>query len=243
MKKKIVLIISCISFWFFAGCAVSPIPENIAWLQGHARNDWMATKDIIHKGDIIFRLGNRKVLMDTVDFSQMVADISGGDFSHVAIVIQDYDFVSQKGSVMNGVAIMNVSVHGVERKFFRDWHISGTKNLVIKRLKPKYRFLIPIIMETAREVIENDSLYNQRFIYSDDIFYCSQLVDYIFRKNDWPLADLISIKDLPNYNLAYRIACFVANVSPDTRIAIAGNEDHGIFSSHMLETVIDLRGK
>lgn len=226
------------------GCAASPIPHNIEFLQRQAREDYLAVRDVVNAGDIIFRMGNQRVLGGLVDFSKMSARMADSDFSHACIVLQAYNGESPRTDPAAGLLVADTSVYGIERKFFRDWHISGTENLVVKRLKPEYRFLIPRVLETVGGIIERDALYNANFVYNDERFYCTQVVDFAFRANGYPLSDLVSIRDFPNYgSFLHGTACLIGGVDPGVEVAIPGNDRIGLFSSPMLETVIDLRSK
>jgi len=223
------------------GCA-NPIPRNIKFLQRRALEDYLTVRDIVEAGDIVFRMGRSRVLGGLVDFSKTSAKMADSDLSHTCIVLQAYNGKSPKTDPSAGLLVADTSVFGIERRFFRDWHIVGTENLVVKRLKPEYRFLIPKVLGTVGGIIERDALYNDDFQYNDERFYCSQMVDFAFRVNGYPLSDLVSIRDLPNYGpLFHGIGCLIGGIDPDVKVAVPGNDRIGLFSSPMLETVIDLR--
>lgn len=232
-----------IKFTYFTiltmGCSASPIPRNVEFLRQRAREDYLAVRDIVKAGDIIFRMGNQPVLGGLVDFSKETARMADSDFSHACIVIQaDNEGIGASA----GLLVADTSVYGIERRFFRDWHIVGTENLVVKRLKPDYQFLVPQALNTISLLLDQDVLYNEDFEYNDKTFYCSQVVDYAFRVNGYPLSDLVRIKDFPNYGpIFHRLGCLIGGVDPNVEVALPGNNDIGLFSSSMLEMVIDLR--
>ena len=236
------ILLSIIWGIIMTGCSVNPVPRDIKFLQRRALEDYLAVRDVVEAGDIVFRMGRSKVLGGLVDFSKVSAKMADSDLSHACIVIQAYNGKSPKTDPSAGLLVADTGVFGIERRFFQDWHIVGTENLVIKRLKPEYRFLIPKVLEIVGDIIERDVLYNDDFQYNDESFYCSQVVDFAFRVNGYPLSDLISIRDFPNYGpLFHGIGCLIGGIDPSVKVAVPGNDRIGLFSSPMLETVIDLR--
>lgn len=242
MIARLTLVLAIVFFiMFMLGCSASPIPKNIEFLHQRAHEDYMAVRDVVKAGDIIFRMGRQPMLGGLLDFSKESAKMADSDVSHVCIVIQaDNEGVGPSA----GLLIANASVYGIERKFFRDWHVGGTENIVIKRVKPEYQFLIPQVLKIVNDLVKQDVIYNKSFEYNNETFYCSQLVDFAFRVNGYPLSDLVRIKDLPNYGpLFHGLACLIGKIDPAVEIAVPGNDQIGLFSSIMLETVIDLRSK
>lgn len=237
--KIILTVIFCVMF--ILGCSASPIPKNIEFLHKRAREDYLAIRDVAKAGDIIFRMGTQPVLGGLIDFSKETARMANSDFSHACIVIQaDNEGVG----VSAGLMVADTSVYGIERRFFKDWHIEGTENLVIKRLKPDYQFLVPQVLNTINLLLDQDVLYNESFEYNNKTFYCSQVVDYAFRVNGYPLSDLVRIKDFPNYGFIFHgLGCLIGGVDPNVEVALPGNDEIGLFSSPMLDTVVDLRRK
>jgi hypothetical protein len=212
------------------GCAISPIPKNVATMHVQSRADFDALRPHVQVGDVIFRLGATKVAGGLLDFSKTVASMSDSDFSHACVVLQADD-----------IMVADITMYGIERRFFRDWYISGTENVVVKRLRPEYRDLIPKVMGTLDELIDQDVLYNVEFSDNGNKFYCTEVVDHIFRVNGAPLADRMRIRDMPHYNVFVAFCCLVGGIDADQEIVVAGNEEIGLFSSPMLETVVDLR--
>lgn len=223
---------ACVFFLPLLGCQIDPIPKNIEQLHRKASEAYLKLKPVVRKGDIIFRLGSTPIAGGILNFSTIIADMTESDFSHACFILDGDD-----------ILIADVTPYGIERRFFRDWHITGSHNIVVRRLRPEYRYLLPKVMSTLEKLIDDDILYNRAFTYRDDTFYCTQLVDYVFRVNGAPLADTIKIKDFPNYNWVYGMLCCIGGIDINIDGVIAGNEKIGLFSSPMLETVIDLRSK
>jgi len=217
-------------FLLLAGCQVDPIPSDITQLHDQARHDYLVVQPLVQPGDIVFRLGDTKLLGGVMNFSEIIADLTESDFSHACIVLDGNDFL-----------IVDVTPFGIERRYFKDWHITGSKNIVVKRLKPEYMHMVPKVLASVNELIEEDVLYDRDFHYNDDKYYCTELVDYVFRKNGYPLADTIKIKDFPRFNWVYGLMCRLGGIDPNEEAVVAGNDEIGLFSSKMLYTVIDLR--
>ncbi len=228
MRFLIVLLLVVVS-----GCSVSPVPKNIQARRVEVHNKSETLKNVIHEGDILFRLGN--ALAGSVDFSDMVAVVSESDFSHAVIVHK---------IIGSDVIVADVSVLGIERQFLEDWLMEANKNIVVKRLKAQYKQHLPNVLKSLQQVIDDDVLYDDSFEPGADRLYCTELVDYCFRTNGIPLAPMIRMRDLPSFNKKWIIAGFaelLTDLDLDTEVVVAGNDQIGLFSSPYLETVIDLR--
>ena len=224
-------LIGFLALWS-SGCVLSPIPRDIRERHSQAARSAAALRPIVQQGDIIFRLSSTSVAGNLIDFSRGVANLSESDFSHAVLVLRADE---------TGVLLVDVTAHGVERRYLIDWLMDHSSNIVVKRLRPAYRHLIPKVLRELEIVIKEDNLYDDTFTPDNDVYYCTELVDHIFRKVDQPLAERISVKELPRYSLFVAVCCMVGGISPDREVVVAGNEKIGLFSSPMLDTVIDLR--
>ena len=217
---------------FAAGCQMSPIPSNIDAWHDHARRDVPALERVLKEGDIVFRLSKTQLAGGLLDFSKAVADATESCMSHATLVYRVQP---------DGVVLVDVTPAGIERRYLIDWYLDGTENIVVRRLKPEHADLIPRVMAELQKLIAKDVLYDDKFVPDDDRYYCTELVDYCFRVAGHPLASRIRIKDFPRYGAAVHIVCTVGGIDNRNEVAIAGNERIGLFSSPMLETVLDLR--
>ena len=211
---------------------MSPIPRNIAQIHARSQIEVPILKEVLKEGDIIFRLSSTQLLGGLVDFSKEIANATKSDFSHAVLVYKIEN---------NEVILADVTPAGVTKRFLVDWYLDKSTNIVVKRVRSKYRRLIPIVLNEATKIIKKDVLYDDHFIPDDDKFYCTELVDHCFRIIGHPLANRIKIKDWPNYNLLVFFGCLFGNIDANNEVVVAGNEEIGIFSSSMLETVLDLR--
>ncbi len=214
------------------GCQMTPIPTPIKTWHSQAKHDVPLLAPVLQEGDVLFRFSNTPLAGGLVDFSRVVADASQSDFSHAALVYR---------VIPDGVIVVDVSPVGISRRFLSDWYHDGTCNVVVRRLRPEYRYLIPQVLAEAEKLIADDVLYDAKFIPDDDRYYCTELVDHCFRVTGHPLADRIRIKDLPNQGVLMYLICAFGGINMNNPVVVAGNERIGLFSSPMLETVLDLR--
>lgn len=214
------------------GCQMTPIPSSIEKWHEQAKREVPVLEPVLKEGDVLFRLSKTEVLGGLVDFSRTIADATESDLSHASLV---YRMAS------DGVIVVDITPTGISRRYLVDWFHDGTSNVVVRRLKPEYQYLIPRVLAEADRLITRDVMYDDKFVADDDRFYCTEMVDYCFRATGHPLSARIRIKDLPRYGLFMHIGCLVGGIDSGNEVVIAGNERIGLFSSAMLETVIDLR--
>lgn len=186
----------------------------------------------IQEGDIIFRLGSTQIVGGLVDFSKTIAKATESDFSHAVIVYEKRH---------DGVVIADIMETGITRRYIIDWYMDGTRNIVIKRLKPEYQHYLPKVIECLKKHIEEDVLYDAKFISSDNKFYCTELVDHCFNDAGCKLANRIKIKDFPKCGFLFKLGCIFGGIDLNADVVIVGNEKIGLFSSDKLYTVLDLR--
>jgi hypothetical protein len=215
-----------------AGCQMTPVPASIEKWRARARRDVPLLTAVLKEGDVLFRFSNTPLAGGLVDFSKTVADATDSDFSHAALVYR---------VTPDGVVLLDVSPVGISRRFLSDWYRDGTRNVVARRLRPEYQYLIPEVLAEAEKLIDRDVMYDDKFVPDDDRFYCTEMVDHCFRATGHPLAERIRIQDLPNKGIALYIICAVGRIDLSSPVVVAGNDRIGLFSSPMLKTVLDLR--
>jgi hypothetical protein len=214
------------------GCQMTPIPNSIEKWHSQAKQGVPLLTPVLQEGDVLFRFSNTPLAGGLVDFSQTVADATESDFSHAALVYR----VSP-----DGIVVLDVSPVGISRRFLSDWYHDGTRNVVVRRLRPEYRYLTPQVLAEADRLVERDVLYDQKFVADDDRYYCTEMVDHCFRATGHPLADRIRIKDFPKKGMALYLISAIGRIDLNNPVVVAGNERIGLFSSPMLDTVLDLR--
>ena len=227
--KTLSYLLLCLTIF---GCNATPIPQNAYFWHAKAHREAAVIREVIEEGDIVFRLSNTQLAGGLFDFSKEVAKATQSDFSHAVLVYRVED---------DGVILADVTPRGLERRYLIDWYLDPSKNVVITRLKPEYQFIKPMIMAKLKEYIEADPIYDTDFVPFDKQLYCTELVDEIFREVGYPLADRIKIKDFPESKILFAMSCLVSGVDIETETVVAGNERFGLFSSPMLEVILDLR--
>lgn len=216
------------------GCSLTTVPKDVELWHQEALEIVPLIQQNLQEGDIIFRLGQTKLLGGLIDFSKEVAKATESDFSHAVLVYK----INPDGAVL-----ADITDTGIARRYVVDWYLDGTSNIVVKRLKPEYRSYTPLVLAKMKEQIEQDVLYDQKFNPNDDKFYCTELLDYCFREVGLPLADRMRIKDFPKYNLLFMFGCPIGGIDVNTKVAFVGNDKIGIFSSDKMEMILDLRGR
>lgn len=211
---------------------MSPVPGNIQEMHAKTQRDVTQFFHILKPGDLLFRRGETPLFGGLIDFSQWVSDVTKSDFSHATLVHSVNQY---------GVLVADITEYGIELRFLKDYYIEANNNFVVKRLKPEYQYLIPEVMKQLNVLIEEDVLYDEKFVCCDDKYYCTELVDECFRRTGHPLADKIKIKNLPGFGPLEQIACNVAGIDSNSNAVFAGNNEIGLFSSPMLYTVLDWR--
>lgn len=217
-----------------AGCSMTPIPSAVGKWHQEARRDVPALEQIVKPGDILFRLSGTQLAGGLIDFSKTVAKNTESQLSHATLVYRVEP---------DGVVVVDMTPTGIARRYLSDWYMDGSANIAVCRLKPEYAHLIPQVLAEAEKLVARHVLYDDKFDADNDRFYCTEVVDYCFRKVGHPLAPRIRIKDFPRYDLVMHIGCMVGGIDNQHEVAIAGNERIGLFSSPLLEPVLDWRGR
>lgn len=219
-----------------SGCRVSPVPIKIDEYYRAAHDYYPKVNDVLQVGDLIFREGHFFICNGPIDYSKFLAHWCESPFSHIGLVYQKVD---------DTWVILNTDAHGIKRTFLIDWLIEGPENIVVKRLRPEYRDKIPLIMTEARKLLDRDVLHDEHYSPDTERFYCTEIVDYCFRKAGLPLAPLIRIRDLPKirhwFTLPwYTIIGWLNRIDLNNEIAVCGNESYGMYSSPALMEVLNL---
>lgn len=216
------------------GCQVSPVPSGIEELHAEANQVSHAIEPFLEEGDVVFRLSRIEVINGLADFGQLVSHWTESPFSHVGMVYRKTPDLT---------VMVDTSTYGIERKSLVDWCIQGPKHVVVKRLRPEYRHILPAVMKQMDALVAKDVLYNETFGRQvEDRYYCTEIVDLCFRNAGYPLAPRVKIGDLPNIKPWYVKGIYGAvgaarGIDLDTEVAVCGNDRYGMFSSPMLYEV------
>jgi hypothetical protein len=194
---------------------------------------------VLQQGDIVFRMGDARILWGIFRFSRFLADASGSRYSHAAIVaIED-------GSLV----VYDCTKLGVGRIPFAVWALDNIGPIGVKRLKPERRDAIAGVLAYCRRVFEEQVPFDYEFDLDDSALYCVELTEKAFRSQGLALSEPVRLGDMENAS-RYPICMglFLA-LSPLTlhrpftleqRVYMPGNSRHGLWASALLETVYPL---
>jgi Permuted papain-like amidase enzyme, YaeF/YiiX, C92 family len=203
-------------------------PEMVRWQR------W--GRELLRPGDIVFRLGDARVVRGMVPLSQFIARATGRPFSHTGVVaIED-------GSPV----VYDCSSVGVQRQPFDVWMLDSLGSLGLKRLKPEHRERIAGVIDYCRSAFERQVPFDNGFRMDDDSLYCLELTEKAFRSQGLALSEAVRIGDweyLASFPLTALLISPVSGLMLDRPISleqpvyVPGNERHGVWASPLLETV------
>jgi hypothetical protein len=203
-------------------------PEMDRW------NRW--GREVLRSGDIVFRLGDARVVRGMMPLSRFIARATGSPFSHTGIVaIED-------GSPV----VYDCSSAGVQRQQFEIWMLDSLGPLGVKRLKLAHREHIAGVIGFCRGAFDRQVPFDNGFRMDDDSLYCLELTEKAFRSEGLALSEPVRIGDweyLSSFPLTALLFPPVTGLVLDRPITLAqpvylpGNERHGVWASQLLETV------
>jgi Permuted papain-like amidase enzyme, YaeF/YiiX, C92 family len=192
--------------------------------------------DVLRSGDIVFRLGDARVMRGMVPLSRFIARATGSPFSHTGIVaIED-------GSPV----VYDCASAGMQRQPFEVWMLDSLGALGVKRLKPEHRARIPGLIEYCRAAFERQVPFDHGFRMDDDSLYCLELTEKAFRSQGLALSEPVRIGDweyLASFPLTALLIPAVSGlvldrpITLDQPVYVPGNERNGVWASPLLETV------
>jgi hypothetical protein len=211
---------------------LSPLPSNPEMAGWHR---W--GRKVLRDGDIVFRLGDTRVMRGMAPLSRFIARATGSPFSHTGIVaIED-------GSPV----VYDCSSPGIQRQPFEVWMLESLGALGVKRLKPEYHDRIAGVIEFCRSAFERQVPFDPGFRMDDDSFYCLELTEKAFRSQCLALSEPVRIGDweylasFPITALLFPPVSGMVLDRPITReqtVYVPGHERQGVWASPLLETVI-----
>jgi hypothetical protein len=212
-----------------------PLPTNPAMARW---GRW--GRSVLREGDVVFRLGDARVLRGIVPLSFFIAKASGSPFSHTGIVaIED-------GSPV----VYDCSSDGVQRQPFEFWMLNCVGSMGVKRLKPEHRRHIPGVIGYCRKVFEQQVPFDPEFRLGDEALYCLELTEKAFRSQGVVLSQPVRIGDwehlmsFPLTALGIPLVSRLVLERPITLeqpVYLPGNERQGVWASPLLETVVGPR--
>jgi hypothetical protein len=209
-----------------------PLPTN-SWMARWGR--WGQRN--LQEGDIVFRLGDARIVRGIVPASLFIAKATGSPFSHTGIV------AIEEGSPV----VYDVSSEGIQRSPFDVWMLDCVGPFGVKRLKAEHRRHIPGVVAYCRKIFEQQMPFDFLFSLDDTAFYCLELTEKAFRSQGLALSDPVRIGDwefVPHYRLTTVAMLYFAGITLGRPIPIEqptylpGNDRQGVWASPFLETVV-----
>lgn len=208
-----------------------PLPSNPEMGRWHRRG-----REVLRQGDIVFRLGDARVVRGMVPLSRFIARATGSPFSHTGVVaIED-------GSPV----VYDCSSAGVQRQPFEVWMLDSLGALGVKRLKPEHRERIAGVIDYCRSAFERQVPFDHGFRMEDDSLYCLELTEKAFRSQGLALSEPVRIGDW-EYLASFSLTAFLIPpvsglvldrpITLEQTVYIPGNERNGVWASPLLETV------
>ncbi len=203
-------------------------PEMDRW------NRW--GREVLRSGDIVFRLGDARVVRGMVPLRRFIARATGSPFSHTGIVaIED-------GSPV----VYDCSSAGIQRQPFEVWMLDSLGPLGVKRIKLGHREHIAGVIGYCRSAYERQVPFDNGFRMDDDSLYCLELTEKAFRSEGLALSEPVRIGDweyLASFPLTALLFPPVTGwvldrpITLEQPVYVPGNERHGVWASPLLETV------
>ncbi len=194
-------------------------------------NLWAA--EHLQSGDIVFVLGESRILLGLVNFSKLSTDIAGSRFSHVGLVsreadqVEVYDIVAEGARRMTFGAFMNDG---------RVWTVA------VKRLQPEYQSAVPAAIEYCQTVYADRRQFDSDFRLDNDRLYCSEMLELAFQHAGLSLADPVPMCSLPHFDRlrepTKRLIHIATKIDFAQPIYLPGNDQIGIWACPYLDLIL-----
>jgi hypothetical protein len=187
-------------------------------------------RTMLRDGDIVFRLGDARILFGYFPFSRFTANVSGSRFSHTAIV------AIEEGEPV----VYDMTKDGVRRQPFCVWVLDNVGPFGAKRLRADLQSHVPGVMAFCRDIYQKQVPFDFELAPDDRALYCVEMTEKAFRASGVKLSDPIQLGTMERA-AEFPICMFAfLHLSPlrlDQEVFFPGNERHGIWSSPLLEAV------
>lgn len=187
-------------------------------------------RKVLRDGDILFRRGDAKLLRGYFPFSRFIANVSGSQFSHTAIVSIEED----------GPVAYDTTKAGVRRQPFSVWILDNVGPFGVKRVKPEYADYASKAVAFCRDLFARQVPFDYELSSDDRAYYCVEMTDKAYRNNGLPLAEPIRLGDMENitrFPICVLVFLKISDLKLEQPVYFPGNERHGIWSSPSLMTI------
>jgi len=196
-------------------------------------------REVLKTGDILFRLGDARLLHGYFPMSRFYANTSNSKFSHTAIVSFEDE--------AEGPVVYDTTRTSVARQPFSVWVLDNVGSIGLKRLRPEYQPRIPKIIEYLHRIYKSQPPFDYELALDDQALYCVEMTEKAFRSAGLPLSEPVRLGDMeraaekpiPMFVIMYASRFFLDRpLSFEHPVYFPGNEHHGIWSSSKLETIV-----
>lgn len=227
----------------FSGCRTGELrPKNLlpaTWTSVQKTNaqrqvSWNQWgKQNLQHGDLLFVMGESRILMGLLNVSKFSADIASSDYSHVGIV------AIEEGEPV----VYDIVTAGARRIPFDQYAThSDAWSLAVKRLRPEYSSSLAPAVEFCSQVYQRGDNFDSKFRLDNENYYCVELIEAAFRQNGVALSEPVAINRLPNFEklstMTVQVVKAATSLSEDQQILWPGNDDFGLWSSPILDLVL-----
>jgi hypothetical protein len=192
---------------------------------------------VLKNGDIVFRLGDARVLGGFFPMSRFLANCSNSKFSHTGIVAFEED----------GPVVYDTTGMGVARQPFCVWILDNVGNVGVKRLRPEDQKLVPKVLTYCRKVFTEQLPFDYELGLDDSALYCVEMTEKAFRFAGITLSEPVRLGDMerapefPVCLMGLQLASRQVLKKPltaETLVYFPGNDRHGVWSSSHLQVVV-----
>jgi hypothetical protein len=187
-------------------------------------------RTVLREGDILFRLGDTRVLYGMFPFSRFTANASGSKFSHTAVVAIEAE----------GPVVYDTTRPGVRRQPFAIWVLDNVGPFGVKRLRAEHRSHIPEVIQFCREVWFKQVPFDVNLGLDDETLYCCEMTEKAFRAAGLTLSEPLPLGDMenaPQFPICMFCIATLTRLKLEQALIFPGNERHGIWGSPLLEPV------
>jgi hypothetical protein len=194
-------------------------------------------RQVLRDGDIVFRMGDARLLHGYFPMSRFLANCSNSKFSHTGIIAFEKD----------GPVVYDTTRPAVARQPFCVWVLDNVGNIGVKRLRPEFRDAIPRALAYCHRVYQEQIPFDYELSPDDSALYCIEMTAKAFQAagielcKPIPLGDMERAAEFPMCMFGLRLASKYTLEHPldfDTLVYFPGNERHGIWSARQLMTVV-----
>jgi hypothetical protein len=187
-------------------------------------------RTVLRDGDIVFRLGDARILFGYFPFSRFTANVSGSRYSHTGIV------VIEGGEPV----IYDMTKDGVRRQPFCVWVLDNVGPIGVKRLRADMQSHVSRVVAFCRDIYQKQVPFDFELNPDDRALYCVEMTEKAFRAAGMKLSDPVKLGEMERA-AEFPICMFAfQHLSPlrlDQEVFFPGNDRHGIWSSPLLEAV------